>query len=294
MNVLMRNTISRALSATPLIAAWLAATPFVAFSANADPGGGMAARMSLETSAEAGDPFAAFVAGRRHLIAAGNSGNAEDRRIGLGFIAQAADAGFAPAARFAGSLYLNGELVERDVNAAITWFTRAAKLGDTAAQHDLGDLYAEGDLVPQDLTLAALWYETALANPEADYTMNRLYEVAYELGALYADGLGIGADPVKARALWQEAADKAGYPPAIKALAKAYSDGIGGPVDRGKALDTYLDAATAFRAAGIHFRIGPDAARREVADILDRVRLLEAGSHLVKRIEKEMEEIAIP
>ena len=259
-----------------------------------DTGGGMSARMSLERSAEAGDPFAAFVAGRKHLIAAANSGDMEQRQIGLEFINMAADAGFAPAARFAGSLYLAGELLPQDTEQAIFWFTRAAKLGDASAQRDLGDLYAEGDRIKQDLAKAALWYEATLANPQADYIGSKLYEVSYQLGEMYAEGVGVEAKPNRARELWQQAAEQAGYPPAIQRLARAQAEGLGGKEDRKAAMDNYLAAAEAYREAGLKFNIGPTTARREVNMILSDMRRLEARKKLVRRVEKEMEGIIVP
>ncbi len=259
-----------------------------------DLGGGMAARMSLERSAESGDPFAAFVAGRKHLIAAANSGDMEQRQMGLEFISMAADAGFAPAARFAGSLYLEGELLPQDTEQAIFWFTRAAKLGDPSAQRDLGDLYADGDRVKQDLAKAALWYEEVMRNTQADYIGSKLYEVAYRLGELYAEGVGVKADPARARALWQQAADKAGYPPAIQELAHAQATGLGGKKDKKAALENYLAAAQAYREAGLKFNIGPTAARKEVKMILSDMRRMEARKKMVRRVEKEMNGIIIP
>jgi TPR repeat protein len=273
-----------ALAASAMMLLWMGAE------ANAQ-GNSPVGDMSLEASATSGDPFSAFVAGRRHLISAANSGNLEEREKGLKFIAQSADAGFAPAARFAGALFLQGELMPKDVSQAIAWFTRAAKLGDVAAQLDLGELYSDASLVEQDLVQAALWYETALANPAADYNMNHLYEVAYRLGDMYAVGIGVEQNPAKARALWQSASDKVGYPPALKALAAAQAEGFGGDQDRKAALNTYKDAATAYREAGIRFKIGPETARREVSEILLTVRNMKARGRIVKWVQMEMDRI---
>jgi len=274
----------------PMLFMTLGLTAPATFAA-ADDAQALPAKMSLESSAETGDPFAAFVAGRRYLIAGANEGNNEMLMKGLSFLQLSADAGFAPAARFAGSLYLDGQYIPVDRKQAALWYTRAAEMGDPGAQKELGDLYASGDLGGQELHEAVFWYEKTLGNPEADYERDRLWEVAVRLGGLYAEGIGVDKDPARALALWEEAAKRAGYPPAYQQLAGAYATGLGGKADVKEALKTYYQAAHAYQSEAIRFEMGPDTVHHAQAEILGQMQELKPKASLTRKLAKEVERL---
>ncbi len=75
-------------------------------------------------------------------------------------------------------LCLVGEIVERDVNTALEWFTRAAELGNQYAQYALGKLYLQGREIPQDKEKAMRWLESSAAqgNIYAQYLLFRMEE----------------------------------------------------------------------------------------------------------------------
>jgi len=245
------------------------------------------AAISVESDAREGDPFAQFVVGRRELVRAANENDPTRAQVGLGFLARSATAGFAPAARFAGSVYLTGEYVPRDSAQALAWFTRAAELGDADSQRVLGNLYDDGDLVPQDLALAVRHYESYVENPGAMHEPEELYETAYRLGVLHAQGVGAPADAKRARDLWTRAATQGRYPPALEALAaiRAKTDPTG-------AVQDYLEAARAYLRGGLRYDIEADAARDNARRILAEMERLSPGDRAVQRLQAELAEAA--
>lgn len=52
---------------------------------------------------------------------------------------------------------LKGELIEKDTEHAIEWFTRSAERGNPYAQHMLGKLYLIGKEIPYDEEQAVYW-----------------------------------------------------------------------------------------------------------------------------------------
>lgn len=96
--------------------------------------------------------------------------------------------------------------------------TAKADAGNAIAQLVLGNLYqfgtlgADGSAQP-DYAGAAYWYEQAAGKGVS--------EGAYRLALLYSDGLGVTADPFRARELLKKAG-RSGYVPAIVLLSNAY------------------------------------------------------------------------
>lgn len=256
--------------------------------AGAQDAGEATAPMSLEDVAREGDPMAQFVAGRRYLIRAANTGDAALKGQGLAYLEAAAAHGFAPAARFAGSMFLSGDYVTADINEAVNWFERAAALGDADSQRILADLYADGGEVPQDLEQAARLYEDYLANPEALHEPDTYWERAHRLAVLYADGVGVSPDPERARALWARTAAEGHYPPAQEAYARALATGIGGAADTEAAVKAYYDAASAYLEGGLRFAIGPETARAEAERLLAEMQRLRPEARLTRLLRKQL------
>jgi TPR repeat protein len=261
------------------------ATPQPADAADSGP-------MSLDATALTGDPMAQFVAGRRYLIQAENTGRPELKGKGLAYVEAAADHGFAPAARFAGSLFLTGSVVPADVHQAVVWFEKAAALGDADSQRILADLYSDGDDLPQNLPRAATLYEAYLANPNALHEPDEYWARTHRLAMFYADGLGVTPDPARARQLWHRAATEGHYPPAQEALAGALAEGIGGPRDVRAAVKAYYDAAAAYLEGGLHFAIGPETARAEARRLLAEMERIRPGARLARVLKAKLDAAA--
>ena len=74
---------------------------------------------------------------------------------------QAAELGYAEAQCSLGALYMNGQGVDKDQEAAFQWFLKAARQGHSGAQCNLGLMYQFGQGVKRDLKEAADWYRKA-------------------------------------------------------------------------------------------------------------------------------------
>ncbi|MDH5527421.1 MAG: sel1 repeat family protein [Nitrospirota bacterium] len=235
------------------------------------------------------DPEMAFITGRYELIQAANAGDGAALNRGLALISNAAESGYAPAARFAGTLFMDGTMVPRDRQRAVTWLQRAAELGDPEAQSILGNLYADGTLLPADPEHAAEWYEALLDNPSASEFPRMKWAAADRLAQMYADKSGVTFQPDRARALWGQAASEGAYPPALEALARATANGIGAPADPDQALRLYYDAAMAYHGGAIRYGIAPDAYRHAEADILAAMESLDPRHKLTRRLQRHIE-----
>jgi len=277
---------TRTLPLGAVLAFGLTALPFgvdAADAAGAAEAGEAPAAVSVEADAKKGDPFAQFVVGRRELVLAAAEHDPARARAGLDYLARAATAGFAPAARFAGSVYLTGEYVPRDTGQAVAWFNRAADLGDADSQRELGALYFDGDTVPKDLTLAVRHWDAYVANPGALHEPEELYETSYQLGVLYAQGAGTPTDPGRARALWSRAAAEGSYPPAMEALAAVRAKG-----DPKGAVGDYVAAARAYLRSGLRYNIDADSARTHARRILDEIGRLAPGDPAIGLLEADL------
>ena len=70
---------------------------------------------------------------------------------------QAADTGNQTARYHLGKLFLQGEVVPKDIAKAMDYLTAAAEQGHQCAQYALGKLYLAGDAIPRDREQAAYW-----------------------------------------------------------------------------------------------------------------------------------------
>ncbi len=126
-----------------------------------------------------------------------------------------------------GALYYAGQGVPQNFKLAATWFFRAVKAGVPMAKINLGTMYEKGLGVRQDYAEAVKWYRLAaeqsvvsalkstglfeesggsLPGPNAEiYTLmveQALAAGKYNLGGMYARGLGVPQDYVKAYMWW--------------------------------------------------------------------------------------------
>jgi hypothetical protein len=68
-------------------------------------------------------------------------------------------------AQFAlGTMYRDGQGVDRDYAEALRWWRKAAEQGVVDAQYALGNIYSGGTGVARDNVLAFMWYDIAAAH----------------------------------------------------------------------------------------------------------------------------------
>lgn len=105
-----------------------------------------------------------------------------------------------------GAAYDNGIGVARDIDKALHWYQQAAEQGLAEAQFNLAHL-----LVTEEISAvaAAGWMEKA--------ARQGLLDAEYLMGVVYAEGIGVTADPVKAR-LWLQKAAARGHAEAQRLL----------------------------------------------------------------------------
>ena len=151
---------------------------------------------------------------------------------------KAADGGVGLSALDLGRALLTGRGRDRDIPGAISYFVKAYESGVPAAAADLGLFYynAEGESENAALWLAravdagqpnaTLPYADLLRsgrgvarNPIREAAFDGNAEAQFELGRIYYDGIGVGADREKGIRWWKESAYN-GCPPARRRLAE--------------------------------------------------------------------------
>jgi localization factor PodJL len=99
--------------------------------------------------------------------------------------------GLVPAQFRLGGLYEKGLGVTKDLDKARRLYLGAAEAGNAKAMHNLAVLHSEGGFDGKpDFAAAAKWFRKA-----ADYGVG---DSQYNLGILYARGIGVGANLVEA------------------------------------------------------------------------------------------------
>ncbi len=88
----------------------------------------------------------------------------------------AAKAGRTESMRFFGSIYLNGNGVQKDEKLAVEWYEKAAKGGDAKAQYNMGAFYTNGTYVKPDKEKAEYYFKLSADNgdPDAQFTIGRI------------------------------------------------------------------------------------------------------------------------
>ncbi len=129
-----------------------------------------------------------------------------------------------------GIMYDYGQGVPKDRVKAIEWYTKAALQGVAVAQQQLGGKYFLG----QDYQEAARWWHLAAANGRV--------ASQYNLGVLYARGLGVQKDYKEAAAWYRRAAEQ-NQAQAQYSLANLYALGRGMKANYAEAAYWYRRAA---------------------------------------------------
>ena len=171
-----------------------------------------------------------------HLYEESIDGQKPDYARALELLAPLAAQGDVEAELSLGVYHDKGLGVPVDFTRAMEWFAKAAKAGSPRAMHELGRHYLDGTGVPVDQTRAIQFYRQAAAlgfAPSLDsmgmFTFKGVYGVqqdelegirlfqlagekgdadaAFNLGQIYAEGIGVDADPAEARKWFQAGAD---------------------------------------------------------------------------------------
>ncbi len=140
---------------------------------------------ALRHAALNGDPAAAFEIGERYLTGNGVTANTQEA---IKWFERAVTKGSAAAAFRLGMAYEKGQGVQRDRGRARTNYATAAESGHLKAMHNLAVMIVEdsGPGGKPDYTNAIPWFRRA-----AD---RGLRDSQYNLGVLYARGLGVPAN----------------------------------------------------------------------------------------------------
>ncbi len=143
---------------------------------------------ALQIAARAGDPAAAFLVAGRYAEGRGTDADLDAATKWLGYAVQR---GSALAALRLGALYESGG---KDMGEARRFYTWAAEQGNVRAMHALAMLLSEGSLPglngKPDWTGALKWFRAAADLGHRDSQ--------YNLGVIYARGLGVSADAAEA------------------------------------------------------------------------------------------------
>lgn len=93
-----------------------------------------------------------------------------------------------------GTVYLDANVVEKDVPLALDYLRASALRGDVRAMFELGSVYDNGEHTARDLTQASIWYYMGAMrdDPGAEFNLANLYEA----------GVGVEANPVMAHAYY--------------------------------------------------------------------------------------------
>jgi TPR repeat protein len=91
----------------------------------------------------------------------------QDRLRAAKLYSEAADQRFPPAMRDFGLMLLGGLVVEKNVQAGLSFIAAAAREDDWVAMSQLGDIYRDGDGVTPDRIEALKWYNLAAGHSAA-------------------------------------------------------------------------------------------------------------------------------
>ena len=154
----------------------------------------------------------------------GNNTSQENKQQGIIWLEKAVEQDYPPAIQALGSLYYEGQVLNRNKEKAIELFNRGARLGDKNCQLFLGKAYHFGwDGLSPNGEKAEFWYSKA-AN-------QNVVDAIYNLAVLYEEGKLVKRDIYKANDLYKKAVDLKS-PEAANNLSYNYSIGDGVNVDK--------------------------------------------------------------
>ena len=158
----------------------------------------------------------------------------EDDKEAVRWYRKAAEQGHKQAQDSLGTMYQNGDGVEKNYAEAMSWYRKAAEQGYANAQNNLGERYQYGTGVERDYATAIQWYRKAA---EQDHAWAQ-----YHLGVMYKRGSGVEEDLTTAFD-WFGKAARQGHALSQYEIAKLYENGKGTSRDYVEAANWYRQAA---------------------------------------------------
>ena len=143
----------------------------------------------------------------------------ENKKRGLYYMVEAAEAGFVHAMKFLATVYYE----EEKFADCVYWAEQAAKFGDVQAQAYIGKCYYDGFCVDMDKSKAFAWFMKAAEQGDV-YAMT-------EVATYYAEGTVCEVNAKEAFKWFKKAAASESYATALSCLALCYELGIGTEVD---------------------------------------------------------------
>lgn len=152
----------------------------------------------LSKAAELGEPSAQSVLGSVYSL--GACGQKADAAKGLHWYMKAAQMGNALAQLKVGDAYLDGELIHRDYEKALEYFTKAANQNEISAIQRLGTILDVGaEEIQPDKAASFQWYMKGASLEDA--------ECQYGVGMAYLTGKGVEQNHEQAAGWFTKAAD---------------------------------------------------------------------------------------
>ena len=184
----------------------------------------------LRQDAERGDPHALVALGRRYYK---GQGVERDLEAAVRYYTQAVESGSAEAMCHLGLCKIRGTGCPRDVRAGADYLARAAEKGNTSAMIEFSTLLQEGRGVPRDEARAFRMMKDAADRnvPDAQTFVARMYQ----------EGRGTPRDPDEAKEYYRKA-HLNGESAATIDLAQIFLLGIDGPQDINEGLATLKQA----------------------------------------------------
>ena len=153
---------------------------------------------------------------------------------GLRLLTNAADRGNTLAQSDLGNLYLRGEYVETNIQAALKYLELAANSSNVEALISLADVFSNGTSLPIDYQKSLRYNLLALKHGSS--------KAKFNLAIMYSKGQGVEIDQIKALDYLQAAAND-GISQAQVNLAAGHANGTFGAIDYAKAVTWYFEAA---------------------------------------------------
>ena len=179
--------------------------------------------------------------------------NTLDYNKALQYFLKAAEKGLADAMYQVGSIYQNGQGVEKDMKKAFHWYERGANLGDAACQSVFGSSFYSGvGNYPKNFQLAVEWWEKAFlqGNDFAAESLAMLF--SGQIPTIYK-GTEYLKDGVRACRYWRYLSER-NYEPGGYSLIKNPPD-----IELARIREeAALDQATAQLQAHLNIRYGDD------------------------------------
>ena len=196
-----------------------------------------------EKAAKAGVPMAMYDTGLNYER---GQGVQQDIKRALSWLEKAAEEEYADACLELGNIYYSGLYgVEKDLSKSLKYYQQGAELGENRSKTALADFYIEGKVVEKDIEEAKKLYQEAFDSYYEMANVDNDCVAQFWLGTIYSDGLPILdiAFDYNQAADWYLKAALQGHDDAQNNLGIMYTHGIGVAQDYKQAFEWFIKAA---------------------------------------------------